>query len=159
MIWFFHCRWSSGNLRNRHTVDFVKSAEKLKNFAPQPSFKQSRIFHKNLVTVDRAKVELTLNQPIYVGFAILDLSKRLMWDFCYNYIKRKYPDSASLFSDTDYLTYQIQMDKVHEDLYADKHLFSFSGYEKKPILQWWKQKSNGWDTYEVSPRFEPCLCT
>ena len=36
-----------------------------------------------------------------------------------------------LFTDTDSLTYQIQMDKVYEDFHADKHLFDFSGYEKE----------------------------
>ena len=36
-----------------------------------------------------------------------------------------------LFTDTDSLSYQIQMDNVHEDFYADEHLFNFSGYEKE----------------------------
>ena len=73
-------------------MDLVTSEEKLKKFAAQPSFKQFKVFHENLVTVEQAKVELTLNQSIYVGFAILDLSETLIYDFHYNYIKRKYPD-------------------------------------------------------------------
>ena len=54
------------NLRNRRTEELVTSEEKLKKLAAQPSFKQFKIFHENLVAVERAKVELTLN--------------RLMWD-------------------------------------------------------------------------------
>ena len=54
-----------------------------------------------------------------------------MYDFHYNYIKRKYPDSTLLFTNTDSLKYQIQTDNVYEDFYADKHLFDFSGYEKE----------------------------
>ena len=73
--------------------------EKLKKRAAQPSFKQFKFFHENLLAVERAKVELILNQPIFVGFAILDLSKTLMYDFHYNYIKRKYPDSTLLFTE------------------------------------------------------------
>ena len=119
------------HLRNRRKVDLVTSEEKLKKLSAQPSFKQFKIFHENLVAVERAKVELTLNRPIYVTFAILDLSKTLMYDFHYNYIKRKYPDSTLLFTDIDSLTYQIQTDNVYEDFYADKHLFDFSGYEKE----------------------------
>ena len=84
------------NLRNWRTVELVTSEETLKKLAAQPSFKQFKIFHENLVAVERAKVELTLNRPIYVGIAILDLSKTLMYDFHYNYIKRKYPDSTLL---------------------------------------------------------------
>ena len=119
------------NLTNKRTVDLVKSGEKLKKFAAQPSFKKFKIFHENLVAVEQAKVELTLNRQIYVGFAILDLSKTLMYDFHYNYIKRNYPDLTLLFTDKDFLTYQIQTDHVYENFYADKHLFDFSRYEKE----------------------------
>ena len=89
------------NMKNRRTVEFVTSEQKLKKLAAQPSFKQFKVFHENLVTGARANVELTLNRPIYVRFPILDLSKTLMYDFNYNYIKRKYPDSRLLFTDTD----------------------------------------------------------
>ena len=119
------------NLRNRRTVDLVTSEKKLKKLSAQTSIKQFKIFHENLVAVEQVKVKLTLNQPIYVGFTILDLSKTLMYDFHYSYIKKKYPDSTLLFTDTDFLTYQIQTDNVYEDVYADKQLFNFSGYEKE----------------------------
>ena len=119
------------NLRNRRTVELVTSEEKLKKIAAQPSFKQFKIFHENLVAVERAKVELTLNQPIFVGFTILDLLKMLMYNFHYNSIRQKYPSLMLLFTNTDSLTYQIQTDNVYEDFYADKHLFDFSGYEKE----------------------------
>ena len=75
------------NWRNWRTLDLVMSEEKLKKIAGQPSAKQFKIFRENLVAVERAKVKLTLNWPIYVGFAILDLSKTLMYDFHNNYIK------------------------------------------------------------------------
>ena len=84
--------------------------------------------------MERAEVELTLNWPICVGFAILDLLQTLMYDFHYNHIKQKYPDSTLLFTDADSLTYQIQTDSVYEDFYGDKHLFDFFWVrERKPI--------------------------
>ena len=49
------------NLENRRTVELVTSKEKLKKLAAQPSLKQFKIFHENLVAMKRAKVELTLN--------------------------------------------------------------------------------------------------
>ena len=116
-----------GSLRNIRSVDLVTSEEKLKKLAAQPSLKQFKIFHENLVAVERAKVEFNLNQPIYVRFAILDLLKMLLYDFHYSYIKQKYPDLTLLFTDTDSFTYQIRTDNVYEDFYADKHLFNFSG--------------------------------
>ena len=96
-------------------MDLVTSEEKLKKLAVQPSFKQFKIVHENLEAVERVIFELTLNRPIYLGFAILNLLKMLMYDFHYNYIKRKYPDSTLLFTDTDSLLYHIEIDNVYED--------------------------------------------
>ena len=72
------------NLRNWCKLDLVTSEEKLKKFAAQPSFKQFKIFNESLVPVKRAKVELMLNGPIYVRFAILDLSEMLIYNYYYN---------------------------------------------------------------------------
>ena len=55
----------------------------------------------------------------------------MMDNFHYNYIKRKYPNSTLLFTDTDSLMYQVQTNNMYEDLFADKCLFNFSGYEKE----------------------------
>ena len=57
-------------------MDFVTSEEKLKKLAAQLSFKQFNNFHENVAAVERARGELTLNLPIYVGFAIWIFRKR-----------------------------------------------------------------------------------
>ena len=86
------------------------------------------------MVVEWAKVELTLNRPIYVEFAMLDLSKMLMYDFDYKYIKRKYPESTLLFTYTDSITYKIQPNNLYKDFFADKHLFDFSEYKKESLF-------------------------
>ena len=63
------------------------------------------------------KTEVYFNKPVYVGQAILDLSKTLMFDFHYNYIKKKYKDKAELlFTDTDSLMNQIKTDDFYKDI-------------------------------------------
>ena len=73
---------------------------------------------------------LTLNNPIYVGFCILELSKLFMYDFHYNYFKVNYDDEL-LFTDTDSLVYEVKgVDDIYERIYVDRDLFDFSNYLK-----------------------------
>ena len=76
------------------------------------------------------KTEVYFNKPIYVGQAILDLSKTSMFDFHYNYIKKKYGQKAELLmTDTDSLMYLIQTDDVYDDIKKDvKKKFDTSNF-------------------------------
>ena len=67
------------------------------------------------------KTEVFFNKPVYVGQAILDLSKTLMFDFHYNYIQRKYGHSHAklLSTDTDSLMYEINTDDFYKDISKD----------------------------------------
>ena len=77
------------------------------------------------------KTEVYFNKPIFVGQAILDLSKTLMFDFHYNFIRKKYGNTAELlFTDTDSLMYLIQTDNFYHDIKKDiKRNFDTSDYE------------------------------
>ena len=81
------------------------------------------------MAVHKIKEKLTLNRPAYVGMCILDLSKTLMYDFHYHFIKQKYGDRANLlFTDTDSLTCEIETDDVYADFWSDKDKFDNSDY-------------------------------
>ena len=63
---------------------------------------------------------------------ILDLNKTLMYDFRYNYIKKKYNELAKLlFTDTDSLTYEIETEDAYKDFWSDKDKFDNSEYPEK----------------------------
>ena len=79
------------------------------------------------MAIHEIKPVLTLNKTIYVGFSILDLSKYLIFEFPYKYIKSK-SDAKLLLTDTDSLVYEIKTEHVYKDLYQDKNLFDFSDY-------------------------------
>ena len=85
--------------------------------------------HAKSVAVHKIKEAITLNRLAYVGMCILDLSKTLMYDFHYNYIKKKYGDKAKLlFTDTDSLTYEIKAKDVYQDFWNDKDKFGNGDY-------------------------------
>ena len=74
-----------------------------------------------------------LNIPVFVGFTVLELSKWLMYDFYYSFIKKHF-DAELLFTDTDSLTSEIKSKDVYEELFRDKHLFDFSNYPEDSKL-------------------------
>ena len=120
------------NLRKRVDVRLVTDEKKLLKLTSKPTYVSSKIFNDNLVAVHKIKETLTLNRPAYVGMCILDLSKTLMYDFHYNYIKNKYEDKAKLlFTDTDSLTYEIEAEDVYKDFWKDKDMFDNSGYSEE----------------------------
>ena len=124
------------NLRRRIDVRLITNEKKLLKLASKPTYVSSKIFNENLVAVHKVKETLTLNRPAYVGMCILDLSKTLMYDFHYNYIKKKYGDKAKLlFTDTDSLTYEIEAEDVYQDFWNDKEKFDNSDYpESSPYF-------------------------
>ena len=117
------------NIRKRVDVRLVTDENKLLKMASKPTYVSSKIFNENLVAVHKIKETLTLNRPAYVGMCILDLSKTLMYDFHYNYIKEKYGNKAKLlFTDTDSLTYEIEAKDVYQDFWNNKDRFDNSDY-------------------------------
>ena len=78
------------NLRKRIDVKLVNNAKDYKKYVTKSSFVSQKFFSKDLVAIHEIKLVLTLNKPICVGFNVLDLSNILMYDFHYNYIKRKF---------------------------------------------------------------------
>ena len=98
------------NLRKRVDVRLVSDQNKLAKLVPKPTFDE------NLVAVHKIKEVLTLDRSAYVGICILDLFKRLMYDFHYNYIKLKYGEKSKLlFTDTDSLCYEIESKDAYKD--------------------------------------------
>ena len=91
-----------------------------------------KIFEIDLVVIRKSKGAVMLNNPAYIGMCILGLSKVLIYEFYYDYIKNKYCNkSRLLFTDTDNLMYEIKTEDVYEDFSNDKQMFDFSNYSTK----------------------------
>ena len=108
------------NITNRIDIRLISSDKVSKKLAAKQNFDRCTIFDKNLIAVNMKKTELYFNKPVYLGVSILDLSKSLMYDFHYNYIKTKYGDNAKLlFTDTDSFAYEIRTNDFYKDINPD----------------------------------------
>ena len=123
------------NVRNRSKIKIVNGLETktLECLVAKPYYRGSYIFENSeLVSVRMGESTVMLNKPIYLGQVILDLSKTLMYEFHYEYIKPKYDDRARLlFTDTDSLCYEIQTEEFYKDISVDvPGRFDTSNYPK-----------------------------
>ena len=85
--------------------------------------------------MEMKKVEVKMNKPIYLGQAILDISKTLMYEFWYDYNKPKYGDKARLcYMDTDSFIMHIKTKDFYKDIAGDvDKWFDTSNYDKNDI--------------------------
>ena len=120
------------NIRNRVNIKLVDTGEQFKKLVAKPNYESRKIFNENLVSVHMKKTSLTMNKPVYLGMSILDLSKTLMFDFHYKYIKPKYGKQAKLlFTDTDSFLYEIQTEDFYKDIAGDvRDRFDTSEYKE-----------------------------
>ena len=118
------------NLRKRISVKIANNEKDFVKRVSKPTYISRRIFDKYYAGIQEIKAVLTLNKPIYVVFTvIIKLSEWLMYDFRYNFVRKKF-DAELLFTDTDGLTYEIKSEVVYEEFFKHKHLFDFSNFSK-----------------------------
>ena len=123
------------NLRNRIHVKHVSNKKDYLKWTSKPSYISKKIFDNDLVAISNTTVTLTLNKLTYIGMCILDLSKVLMYEFYYVYIKNKYGnDSMLLFTDADSLMYEIKTEDIYEDFSKDRSIYSFTNFGKLSIF-------------------------
>ena len=126
------------NVRNHRDIKLVISDKRRSILASEPNYHLSKRISKDLMIMEMRKVEVKMNKLIYLGQAILDISKTLMYEFWYDYIKPKYGGNARLcYMDTDSFVIHIKTEDFYKDIAADvKRWFDTSSYneaDKRPF--------------------------
>ena len=93
------------NIRKHRNIKLVTNREAYLKAVMKPNFKSGVRFGPNLMGCELGKIKAVMNKPVYLGQAILDLSKIVMYEFHYDYVKRKYNDDklTLCYMDTDSL--------------------------------------------------------
>ena len=76
------------SVRKRIVVRLVNNEKDFLKYTSKPTHTTHKSFDKNYAAIHEIKLVLKLNKPIYVGFTVSELSKWLMCDFHYNFIKK-----------------------------------------------------------------------
>ena len=118
------------DIRKRTDIKLVTTPEQARKLINKPNYTHRTTFSDNLIAIHMGKTEIFMNKPVQIGMSILDISKTLMYDLHYGYIKPKYGEKAKLlFTDTDSLMYLIETEDFYEDISPDVHeWFDTSNY-------------------------------
>ena len=127
------------SVRKRVDIQLVRATEgsereRYRKMVAKPTFAGRKIFSEELIAVHRMRSCVLLNKPVYIGLAVLDLSKLMMVNYWYNEMKPRYGDKARLlYTDTDSFVMEIQTDDIYADMARDGHLFDTSNYKSGPL--------------------------
>ena len=126
------------NVRNHRDIKLVNTYQKMNKYISEPNFHTSTCFSEDLMAIELTKTDVYMNKPSYIGQAILDLSKIVMYEFYYDYLKAKYRDKVKLcYMDTDSFIIHILTEDFYKDISNDVNKwFDTSGYSKdtnKPV--------------------------
>ncbi|KAL4126927.1 hypothetical protein QTP88_011125 [Uroleucon formosanum] len=109
--------------RKEMKMELVSCERRLQKLINKTTFKHCIRYNDNLNAVELENKIITFDKPIYIGLAVLDISKTLMYDYHYNVMKAHYGDNIKLmYTDTDSLVYHIKTTNFYEDLAANHSL-------------------------------------
>ena len=108
----------NGEYKKTQKYKIGNQSRSLSEGVMKPNFKSGVRFNSNLMGCGMGKIKVVMNKPVYLGQAILDLSKIVMYEFHHDYMKRKYNNDklALCYMDTDSLIYSIEMDDFYKDI-------------------------------------------
>ena len=97
------------NVRNHRNIKLVTTNERKRNLVSKSNYHVVKHFSEDLIAIEIKKTKVVMNKPIYLGQAILDISKILMYELWYDYLKLKYRAKVKLcLMDTDSFTIHIE---------------------------------------------------
>ena len=125
------------NIRKHRDIKLVNNKEDYLKQVMKPNFKGGVLMGADLMSCEMGKIKVKMDKPVYLGQAILDLRKTIMYEFHYDYMKRKHDEKCLklLYMDTDSLVYDIKTEDFYKDIAEDfETRFDTSGYEPdKPL--------------------------
>ena len=120
------------NVRKNRDIKLVTSDKIRKRLVSEPNYHSYKKFSKYLMAIEMEKTNVKMNKPIYLGMSILDISKRLIYKFWYDYIKPKYGDKVILcYIDTVSFILYIITEEFYEDIAIDvERWFDTSSFDE-----------------------------
>ena len=130
------------NIRKHRDIKLVTTDKKRNKLVSEPNYHTINLISEKLSIIEMKKTKVKMKKPIYLGLSILEISKILMYEFWYDYMKPKYNDNVKLcYMDTDSFVMHIKTNDFYKDISDDvDSRFDTSNYEVKRPLPIGKNK-------------------
>ena len=131
------------NIRKHRDIKLVTTDKKRSKLVSEPNYHTINLISKDLSIIEMKKTKVKMNKPIYLGLSILEISKILMYEFLYDYMKPKYGYKFKLcYMYADSFIMNIKTNDFYEDIASDvKNRFDTSNYEVNRPLPTGKNKN------------------
>ena len=108
------------NIRKHRDIKLVATDKKRSKLVSEPNYHTINYISENLSIIEMNKTKEKLNKPIYLGLSILEISKLLMYELWYDYMKPKYGNNVKLcYMDTDSFIMNIKTEDFYKDIAND----------------------------------------
>ena len=134
------------NIRKHRDIKLVTTDKKRSKLVSELNYHTINLISEDLSIIEMKKTKVRMNKPIYLGLSILEISKTLMYEFWYDYMKPKYANNVKLcYMDTDSFIINIKTNYFYKDISNDvKNRFDTSNYEvNRPLPTGKNKKING----------------
>ena len=130
------------NIRKIRDIKLVTTDKKRSKLVSEPNYHTINLISEDLSIIEMKKTKVKMNKPIYLGLSILEISKTLMYEFWYDYMKLEYNNDVKLcYMDTDSFIMNIKTNDFYKDIANDvENRFDTSNYEVNRPLSTGKNK-------------------
>ena len=130
------------NIRKHRDIKLITTDRKRSKLVSEPNYHTINLISEDLSIIEMKETKVKMSKPIYLGLSILEISKILMYQFWYDYMKPKYNDNVRLwYMDTDSFVMHIKTNDFYKDIGSDvENRFDTSNYEVNRPLPTGKNK-------------------
>ena len=126
------------NVTTHRDIKLATAEKRRIKLVSEPNYHTTKHFSDNSLATEMKKAKVKMNKLLYLGMSILDISKTLMFEFWYDYVKPKYNDKAKLcYMNTDSVVLNIFTEYFFEDINNDvERWLDTSNYyknDKRPL--------------------------
>ena len=108
-----------GNMRKHRNIKFITTEKRLSYLVSEPNYHTTKFSVKNLLATKMRKAQILMNELVYLGLSILDLSKSVMYEFWYDYVKPIYGENEKFcYMDTGSF-FDVKTDDTYKDIAED----------------------------------------